>query len=77
MPIIGTPEAEKVSRDPSTCTRCGAMIYWVTVGERRHPVDRGREMRVVFTNGVWKEAGAYKSHHLSCPGQGGNPRPRG
>lgn len=61
-------EAEKGARDEGTCSSCGAPIYWVrTTTGSRMPLDRGRVLRVVFQDGVWRVLGSYKSHFASCP----------
>jgi hypothetical protein len=61
-------EAEKAARDDGTCSSCGALIYWVTMSTGgKMPIDRGRESRVVYIDGVWQVLGAYKSHFASCP----------
>lgn len=65
----GCSEAEKAARgDGTTCSGCGALIYWVVMRSgKRMPVDRGREQRVVYLDGEWRVLGSYKSHFASCP----------
>lgn len=61
-------DAESDSMDSGECRGCGAPIYWVTMKSgKKHPVDRGRQVRVVFVGGQWEAVGAYTSHFSSCP----------
>ena len=64
----GSSEAERAARDEGTCSSCQAPIYWVLMPSgSRMPLDRGRETRVLFVDGEWCTAGAYKPHWASCP----------
>lgn len=59
--------AEKGAMEPGECRTCKAPIYWVTTENgKRMPLDRGRQVRVVFVDGRWKAVGAYTSHFSSC-----------
>lgn len=73
MPTLGpdpgktTSEAEKAARDPAECRSCGEPIYWIeTSAGKRMPVNRGRETRVCWIDGVWRTVGAYVSHFATC-----------
>jgi hypothetical protein len=63
----GPTEAELEGRTRGECRGCQAPIYWVRINGKAHPVERGRETRVVFFEGAFHVVGAYVSHFAKCP----------
>lgn len=74
MPSVGRKtgptQAELEARQGGECRGCGELIYWVKVNGKPHPVERGREVAVVFADGEFEIRGAYRSHFARCPKAG-------